>query len=84
MTDGEYNTRLGSSASSSTVSNKAKTLCTNMKAQGITVYTIGFELDGNATAINVLQNCASTPDKFYNASSGVELRQAFRDIALRL
>ena len=84
MTDGEYNTRLGASASSSTVSSKAKTLCTNMKAQGVTVYTIGFDLGGNSTAINVLQNCASSPDKFYNASDGIELRQAFRDIALRL
>jgi Flp pilus assembly protein TadG len=84
MTDGVYNTHLGASANSTTVSNKAKTLCTNMKAQGITVYTIGFDLGGNSTAINVLQNCASSPDKFYNASDGVELRQAFRDIALRL
>ena len=55
-----------------------------MKEQGITVYTIGFDLGGNSTAINVLQNCASSPDKFYNASDGIELRQAFRDIALRL
>ncbi len=35
------------------------------------------------TAIDTLNLCASDPTKFYNAESGAQLRQAFRDIALK-
>jgi hypothetical protein len=84
MTDGEYNTWGAGSMDSTTVSNKAKTLCTNMKATGITVYTIGFDLGGNATAVGTLRHCATDETKFYETSSGDELRQAFRDIALQI
>lgn len=86
MTDGEYNTRYGSNCGStcvSSVSNNAKQICTNMKAAGITVYTIGFMLD-NTTATNTLRDCATAPEYFYESSNGEELRAAFRDIALKI
>jgi hypothetical protein len=54
-----------------------------MKAKGITVYTVGFQLD-TPTAEDTLKECASGPDKFYKAEDGEQLRLAFRDIALRL
>jgi Flp pilus assembly protein TadG len=61
----------------------SEALCANMRAQGIEVFTIGFQL-GNA-AKQVMRNCAS-PDKgsqkfFYDASTGAELKEAFRSIA---
>ena len=37
-------------------------LCTNAKAKGITMITIAYDLDDNATA-NRLKNCATDPDK---------------------
>jgi len=95
MTDGEYNTQYdvngiktgsngaGAQANGSSV-NQAKALCTAMKAKGITVYTVGFELGGNSTAISTLQFCASTPGTYYNAENGDQLKQAFRDIALKI
>ena len=88
MTDGEYNTTGGSQQSSksatTTISNNAVTICNNMKAAGITVYTVGFDLDGNQLAISTLSNCASGPEYFFNTTTGDELRQAFREIALQI
>lgn len=63
---------------------QARALCTNMKAAGITVYTVGFDLGDNQTAIETLRECATSPDAFYNTTTGDELRQAFRDIALKI
>lgn len=95
MTDGEYNEEFdtngvatGSNGAGSAVNGssvvQAKALCDGMKAKGITVYTVGFDLGGNQTAINTLTYCATDPGKFYNASSGDQLKQSFRDIALKL
>ena len=104
MTDGEYNTQYDSngisvdqnkyptcsSAANDCSTTQARALCTAMKAQGITVYTVGFQLGGNQTAIDTLSQCASAPTnpldpvKFYNADDGDQLKQAFRDIALKL
>jgi Flp pilus assembly protein TadG len=104
MTDGEYNTQYdsngisanyGSTTSCPQAANgcstpQARSLCTAMKAKGITVYTVGFQLGGNQTAIDTLSQCASAPTnpldpvKFYNADDGDQLKQAFRDIALKL
>ena len=97
MTDGIYNTTGGTnygdaSSQATTISNSAVALCTAMKAAGIKVYTVGFQLGGSQLAIDTLRNCASTaPDDpqgtssyFFNAASGDELKAAFRQIALQL
>lgn len=83
MTDGEYNTIQGSNGSTSTANSRAATLCTNMKAAGIVVYSVGFQLDSD-TSKNMLKNCASSADKYYDASSNDLLISAFRDIALKI
>ena len=79
MTDGEYNIQY--SATDSTT--QARRLCDEMKKQGIEVFTVGFDLGGNATAIETLRGCASQPSMFYNTTTGEQLRMAFRDIALQ-
>jgi hypothetical protein len=95
MTDGEYNTQYdtngvqtGSTGAGSAVNGdsttQARALCTAMKAKGVTVYTVGFDLGGNQTAIDTLNQCATDDSKFYNANDGQELKQAFRDIALKI
>ena len=95
MTDGEYNLQYdakgistGSSgagaAANASSSEQAKSLCTGMKAKGITVYTVGFALGGNATAIATLNHCASSNSTNYTADNGTELKQAFRDIAKKI
>lgn len=93
MTDGEYNTQYddeGVSAGTSQAANgsstsQARSLCSAMKAKGITVYTVGFELSSRySEAYQTLYQCASDPEKFYSADDGEQLKQAFRDIALKL
>jgi hypothetical protein len=97
MSDGVFNTYGGdyhgdSSSMATTVSNNTVLLCNNMKAAGIKVYTVGFDLGSSTLAINTLKACASRapndppndPSYFYNATTGDALKQAFRDIALKI
>jgi len=60
---------------------QARALCTAMKAAGITVYTVGFEIGNSGSSFTTLKNCASEPHMFYNTTTGDELRNAFRHIA---
>ena len=79
MTDGEYNTQyLGADSNT-----QARAICDEMKKTGIEVFTVGFEIGATGTAVDTLQQCASSASNFYNASNGQQLKQAFRDIALK-
>lgn len=96
MTDGEFNSEhdsngitvgnpgAGSSVNGSSSSSQAMQICTQMKNSGIEVYTVGFDLGGNSTAINTLKNCATDASKAYTADNGDQLKAAFRDIALKI
>jgi hypothetical protein len=77
MTDGEYN----SNWVNPTASEQAVALCTAMKAKGITVYTIGFDMstDPQNLARQTLVSCAS-PGKYYFPYDGEALREAFTEI----
>ena len=107
MTDGDFNTAyegvtgeftpgqtlgpFGNAQSIQKSNSVAADLCENMKNDGITIYSIGFDLDGieNATArnraTNLLDNCANDDVGgqvfFYRADNEQQLRQAFREIA---
>lgn len=94
MTDGEYNSTYsntglpsgdgaGNGNGSSSIG-QAISICNQMKQQDIDVYTIGFDLGGNSTAINTLKNCSSDNSKFYTAENGEQLKAVFRDIALKV
>lgn len=100
MTDGEYNqqycngvadrntsasTRINCTSPNGSSTSQARTLCTEMKKKGISVYSIGFALGGNSSATTTLRDyCASDASMFYLANDGDQLRQAFRDIALKI
>jgi Flp pilus assembly protein TadG len=79
MTDGEYNMQY-SGVDSTT---QARAICEEMKKTGIEVFTIGFELGNSPVAMETLRRCATNSSSFYNATNGAELKQAFRDIALK-
>lgn len=88
MTDGVYNTLQGvqygdNSTQATTALTQAKSLCTGMKAKSITVYTVGFNIDSTA-AKDMLKNCATSSDHYYDTSGGDALKAAFRDIALKI
>jgi Flp pilus assembly protein TadG len=93
MTDGEYNTQYDSDgvsvdankAANGSSTSQARSLCAAMKAKGVEVYTVGFELGGSySEAYQTLNQCASEPGKFYDAKNEEQLKQAFRDIAIKL
>jgi Flp pilus assembly protein TadG len=63
--------------------NQSRSLCTNMKASGILVYTIGFNLT-QQSARDLMTNCATDASHAYLASTGDGLRQVFREIATRI
>ena len=62
---------------------QAMQICANMKANGIEVYTVGFDLGGDATAIDTLKTCATDASKAYIANNAQELNDAFNDIGLK-
>jgi Flp pilus assembly protein TadG len=59
---------------------QGRAMCTAMKAQGVLVYTVGFQITAGGDAANMLQACASTVSNFYLAGSGGDLSEAFAAI----
>jgi Flp pilus assembly protein TadG len=54
-------------------------LCTGIKAKDVTVITVAFDLNDNATKQR-LQNCASGPEYFFSAATNTDLATAFKKI----
>jgi Flp pilus assembly protein TadG len=63
-----------------TLNSKTSTVCGSIKAKGIQLYTIGFQVSGS-TVTNLLKNCASKPDMYYNSPTNDQLAAIFQDIA---
>ena len=65
--------------------NQSESLCTNIKATGILVYTIGFNIGtGPSSARDPDDELCDRYSYAFLASTGDELRQVFRDIATRI
>lgn len=79
LTDGE-NTENRWSKSSSAIDSRTQTVCTNIKATGVKIYTIRT-IQGNA---NLLRNCATQPDMYYDVTQTSQLQEVFSSIALAL
>ncbi len=68
----------------------AQEYCKNAKANGVKIYTIGFDLDGiddldeRTEAQTTLTTCASSSSSFFKADNGAELAAAFKEIAKRV
>jgi len=87
MTDGA-NTRSASGQTHDGRSRRAADaatadICRRVKNSDIQVYTIAFEVDDSSTR-NLLQNCASNPDNFFNAENASDLDEAFMNISATL
>jgi Flp pilus assembly protein TadG len=82
---GSDSDRINFPAANGTSFQQSETLCTNLKATGILVYTIGFGIATGSTAHQLMTRCATTVNEHaYLAATGDELRQVFRDIATRI
>jgi Mg-chelatase subunit ChlD len=62
---------------------KLRQVCQNIKAKGITIYTIAFDVTDSSIK-NLLANCASGPPFYYDASTNQALSNAFTSIAGQL
>ena len=74
--------RLGTTSSSAAVTalnNKLTYVCNSMKANNIIVYTVAFGSPGS-TIQNLLRNCATQPDFYFDSPTGEDLKAAFRTI----
>lgn len=58
-----------------------QTLCSNIKADGIELYTVALEVTDSAT-LSMLRSCASSPDRFFNAENSDKLLEKFQAIAV--
>jgi len=82
MSDG-LNTQNRWTTNESTIDARQATMCTNVKAAGITLYTIHVNTDGDPTS-TVLRNCASDNSKFYTVTSSGQISAVFTQIGTNL
>jgi Flp pilus assembly protein TadG len=87
MTDGDntlsatYPTHNGSD--SVTADSKTAQLCANMKAEGISIYTVGFKVH-KPSSLAMLADCASNPNQALTADDDAALLAAFEQIGASL
>jgi len=62
------------------LNDRLATICTNMKAQNIVIYTVPVEVT-DPTIQSLLQNCASLPGNYINVTASSQLAAAFTNIA---
>ena len=77
---GSNNDHINCNATNGASAAQTIALCTAMKARGIIVYTVGFHIDNDATAMSVFSQCATSADHFFLADDGTSLQEAFRQI----
>jgi Flp pilus assembly protein TadG len=80
---GNASDHINCNATNGSSASQALQQCAAMKAKGIIVFTIGFDLETQA-AKNLMKQCASTEAYAYIASDGAALQQAFRSIAINI
>jgi Flp pilus assembly protein TadG len=76
------NGHLGSTSGSNanaTLDSKTLSVCSAIKAKGIQLYTIGFQV--SSASKSLLTSCASKPDMFYDSPTNDQLAAIFQDIA---
>jgi Flp pilus assembly protein TadG len=77
------NAHLGSKSGNnaeSELNSKTATVCDRIKAKGILIYTIGFRVYDSTTQ-NMLRDCATKDDMYFNSPSNEKLASVFQDIA---
>jgi len=82
LTDG-LNTQDRWYTSQTSIDARQSMTCTNVKAAGITLYTIQVNTDGSPTS-TLLQNCATDSSKFFLLTSASEIVTTFNQIATNL
>jgi hypothetical protein len=84
LSEGRLGTTTNLNTAKTTVDTKMTNLCTTMKAQGITVYTITFSSSLNEATRTLYRNCASDTGKYHNAPTQASLIEVYNTIAKEL
>lgn len=89
MTDGKNTKSLNGNDHTGSNENAANSLtteiCNGIKNNEIEVYTVAYKFaSGDATAKNVVKNCASNTANFFDAQNAQQLEEAFDNIAKSL
>ena len=82
LTDG-LNTQDRWYGSQSMIDDREQMTCNNIKAAGVTLYTIQVNTGGDPTS-TLLQNCASSSDKFFLLTSADQIVTTFNAIGTNL
>jgi Flp pilus assembly protein TadG len=82
LTDG-LNTENRWYTSQTSIDDRQATTCANIKAAGITIYTVQVNTGGDPTQ-TVLKNCASSSDKFFLLTSASQMVSTFTQIGTAL
>jgi hypothetical protein len=82
LTDG-LNTQNRWYTSASSIDTRQAMTCANAKAAGITIYAVQVNTGGDPTQ-SVLQNCASSADKFFLLTSANQMVATFNQIGTNL
>jgi Flp pilus assembly protein TadG len=90
MTDGIFNTSYltGGSTPAATQANESyaqfDALCDGIKGKNIKIFSVAFGTGVDARAEAALQKCASEPSNYFDATTGADLKAAFKEIAKKL
>lgn len=82
LTDG-LNTQDRWYGDQNSIDTRQQMTCNNIKAASITLYTIQVNTGGDATS-SLLQNCATTSDKFFLLTSATQIVTTFNQIGTAL
>ena len=81
---GSSSDRINCDATNGSSFSQTQTMCGNVKATGITIFTVGFGISGDKQVTDMMTNCATDASHAYLAATGPELRLAFQEIATKI
>src|SRR6056297_1542088 len=79
----EFSSNSGTAISPSEKDTQMENICNAANAAGITIYTVAFEMGGQASAANKLRKCASTTSHHFNATK-FNIKTVFNTIAVNV
>ncbi len=83
LSDGRLGTTTSSSAAISELNDRTSETCENIKAEGVVIYTITFQVSSTSVR-DLMRACASEDDNYFDSPTETELQSAFRTIAQEL
>jgi Flp pilus assembly protein TadG len=78
---GNSSDKIDCNATNGDAFDQAESLCDGIKAQDVTIYTVGFGNGLSGNGGDFLRDCATSANHAYLAATGDELKEAFSNIA---